>query len=109
MAVLESMLRSLLIWGAAWAGLVALYLVWYRGGARMMPLLGNGWRAAVLSIVAFVGSMGSLWMITQIPYRDPAHLPFVGYWLAFAFYFQALRAAAVARSQTAESIERVLE
>lgn len=109
MAVLQSMLRSLPIWGAAWAGLVALYLVGYRGGARMMPLFGNGWRAAVLSVVAFAGSIGSLWMITQIPYRDPVHLPFIGYWLAFACYFQALRAAAVARSRPQQGNERVFE
>lgn len=109
MAVLQSMLRSLPIWGAAWAGFVALYLVGYRGDARMMPVFGKGWRAALLSVVTIVGSIGSLWMITQIPYRDPAHIPFIGYWLAFAFYFQALRAAAVARSRPEQGIERVFE
>ncbi len=109
LAVLQSMLRSLPIWGAAWAGFVALYLVGYRGGARLLPLFGKGWRGVLLSGVAFAGSIASLWMITQIPYRDPAHIPFIGYWLAFAIYFQALRAAAVARAQPQQGIERLFE
>ena len=107
--VLGSMLRSLPIWGAVWASFVALFLVGYRGGAKLRPLFGKGFLTAVLAALAFAGSIGSLWMITQMPYRDAAHAPFIAYWIIFALYFQALRAAAVSRSMPEADVGTVFE
>lgn len=77
----------------------AVHLWRYRGGARMLPLVGRSWISALLAILSF--ALTAMFLLaaavgTDLP--EPHAVPFALWFVTMGLYCQALRAAAVRRS-----------
>lgn len=87
------------VWITAWLGFVALFLVRFRGPARLLPLVGSSATSMMLAAIATLATLFCSWAaFARVEVSRPTHWPFSLYWLALGGYCQCLRAAAVHRS-----------
>ena len=82
--------------------ILASYLARYRGPGPLWRFRTTSILAILLTVLATLASLFFLWSIFwRVQFWKPTRLPFVAYLLAWAVYFQYLRAAAVNRANPA--------
>ena len=95
----EASVVLFLLWFIVPPACAALCLIGYRGGASICPLFGRGIVAGVVTLASLpLSALFVLAAFVGTDFPEPYSLPFFGWFIAVALYFQALRAAAVHRS-----------